>query len=420
MSASTNGKKPAQAVSASVARTGDALAARLVKARLKRATDGQLRMQSPSGKAEVFGRGRTTANFQLRDRALWPRLLVGGEVALGETYSEEFWDSDDLVALLEWGLRNRASLQLDGPLSLPARLRNTRFHRGRRNTPQNSRANIESHYDLGNEFYAFWLDEEMNYSSAIFEQPDEPLEKALANKHRVVCEKLEVAEGQRVLDIGCGWGAHAIYSATHFGALVDGITISPAQLAFGAGRVRNEGLEGRVKLSLCDYRDARGQYDRVVSMGMLEHVGAEYFETYFQTVERLLRPGGRALIQAISVPDRSFEANRRGSSWVQRYIFPGGVLPSIAAIERALATTSLVMLDVEDIGQHMASTTHCWHQRYLAVVPALEERGYDRQFIRSWEYFLAACVAGFRTRNQSDIQVVLEKPPYSTSLRRYR
>jgi cyclopropane-fatty-acyl-phospholipid synthase len=248
----------------------------------------------------------------------------------------------------------------------------------------------------------------MTYSCAVFDEPGQPLADAQRNKYRLLCQKARISAADHVLEIGSGWGGFAMFAAERYGCRVTSITISRRQHELARRRVAEAGLDHAVDIRLCDYRDVVGQFDKVVSIEMFEAVGADYFAPFFRACERALRPGGLMALQTISIPDRSFEPMRRGVNWIQKYIFPGGMLPSLAAIERALYSTRLAITGVEDIGQHYAVTLRHWRHRFLANVEEVRRLGFDDRFVRMWEYYLAASEAGFRTRNTFDLQIVLE------------
>jgi cyclopropane-fatty-acyl-phospholipid synthase len=305
---------------------------------------------------------------------------------------------------------NREGLALSkGWWRAPAKLARTVAHRRNRNTKTGSRRNITAHYDLGNEFYRLWLDETMTYSSAVFESPGQPLADAQRNKYRAMAERAGVKAGDHVLEIGTGWGGMALYLAGEIGARVTTATISQAQHDLARERIHEAGLDDLVEVQLRDYRELSGQYDAVVSIEMLEAVGAEYYNDYFTAVSRALKPGGRASIQVITFPHDAYEAQLRGANWIQRYIFPGGVLPSLAAIESSLEGTSLLVEDVRDIRDSYALTLQTWRESFFAHVAEVRAMGFDDRFIRMWDYYLSISEAGFRTGMTQDLQIALAK-----------
>ena len=305
-------------------------------ARLIEIHEGSLLVVMPDGVRNRFGDPGSgpSAEMWIHDRAAVRRILVGGDMAAGEAYMDGLWSSPDLAGLLRFGALQREALGLGtGWWRLPVRLSRAATHRARRNTVRQARQNITAHYDLGNEFYRLFLDEGLTYSSAVFAHPEQSLAAAQREKYRIMAERAGIVAGQDVLEIGSGWGGFALYAAAELGCRVTSITISPAQLALATERVREAGLADRVSVELRDYRDVEGTYDAIVSIEMLEAVGAEYLTTFFEVCDRALRPGGRMSLQSIAFPDVSYEPQRRGANWIQTYIFPGGLLPSLAAIE---------------------------------------------------------------------------------------
>jgi cyclopropane-fatty-acyl-phospholipid synthase len=288
-------------------------------------------------------------------------------------------------------------------------VRRTIAHRLRRNTKSQSRRNIAAHYDLGNDFYRLFLDETLTYSSAVFAAEDQSLAEAQRNKYRLIAEGAGLEAGQHVLEIGTGWGGFALYAAGQIGCRVTTITISREQHALATERVREAGLEHLVDIQLRDYRDVTGTYDAIVSIEMIEAVGAEYFETFFRACDAALRPGGRMSLQAITFPDVAYERQLRGANWIQTYIFPGGLCPSLAVIERSTHDTRLLIRRVADIGPHYARTLRAWRANFMSRLDAVRAQGFDDRFIRMWEYYLAISEAGFATGLTQDLQIEFEK-----------
>jgi cyclopropane-fatty-acyl-phospholipid synthase len=320
------------------------------------------------------------------------------------------WSSPDLPALLKLAARNREALAMpDGWWRVPLRLRRTLVHRARRNTKAGSRRNIEAHYDLGNDFYRLFLDETMTYSSAVFDAPDASLADAQRRKYAQMAERAGLHGGEHVLEIGTGWGGFALYAAGELGCRVTTVTISPSQHRLARERIEAAGLADRVTVELRDYRDIAGTYDAIVSIEMLEAVGAEYYATFFEACDRALRPGGRLSVQVITFPDVSYGAQLRGANWIQTYIFPGGVLPSLAAIESSLHGTSLLVRGVDDIAASYVRTLQAWRSAFLANLGEVRAMGFDERFIRMWDYYLSISEAGFATGITQDLQIVLEK-----------
>jgi len=389
-----------------------AAARRAVLAGGRRLAIGSLDVVLPDGARQQLGTpgAEPRAELHVHDTAAFRRLLLGGATGAGEAYVDGQWSSPDLVRLLELAALNRRSLEISGGWwRTPARLRRAVGHRMRRNTRDGSQRNIVAHYDLGNDFYRLFLDETMTYSSAVFATPDQSLEDAQRNKYRLMAEGAGLTAGMHVLEIGSGWGGFALYAAGEFGCQVTTITISPAQHALATERIRAAGLEDRVSVELRDYRELTGTWDAIVSIEMLEAVGPEFYTDYFDAIDRSLAPGGKASIQSITFHESDYRAQLKGVNWIQQYIFPGGVLPSLAAIEQATSRTDLVIRGVADIGPHYVATLRAWRTRFMERADAVRVMGFDDRFIRTWEYYLALSEAGFATAMSQDLQVVLQK-----------
>ncbi|MEO6577471.1 MAG: cyclopropane-fatty-acyl-phospholipid synthase family protein [Candidatus Limnocylindria bacterium] len=388
------------------------VAVRVVTAGASRLRVGRLTVAFPNGSIRTYGDSdaEDRAVVHIHDRRAFVRMLLGGEMGAGEAYVDGLWSSPDLAALLRLAALNRESLALtDGWFRLPVQMQRTVAHRLRRNTRQQSRRNISKHYDLGNDFYRLWLDETMTYSSAVFASPDQSLADAQRTKYARIADGAELTKGMHVLEIGSGWGGFAIHAAGTIGCRVTSITISQRQHDLARARVKEAGLEHLVDIQLRDYRDVTGTYDAVVSIEMLEAVGAEYFTTFFQACSDALVPGGRMSLQTITVPDAGYARQAGGANWIQTYIFPGGLLPSLAVIERALHRTGLVVRQVDDIADSYVRTLRAWRARFMARADDVRAQGFDDRFIRTWEYYLALSEAGFASGVTQDLQVVLEK-----------
>jgi cyclopropane-fatty-acyl-phospholipid synthase len=388
------------------------LAWRVGLAAARRISVGHLTIVLPDGERLTFGPAdaELRGEIQLHDPAALTRILLHGETGAGEAYVDGLWSSPDLEALLRMAARERSSLDLSaGWFRVPGQVGRTVAHRLRRNTRANSRRNIAAHYDLGNDFYRVFLDETLTYSSAVFEHPGQSLADAQRNKYRLVAEGAGLRAGYHVLEIGTGWGGFALYAAGELGCRVTTITISHEQYALARQRVAEAGLEHLVDVQLRDYRDISGTYDAIVSIEMLEAVGAEYFATFFETCDRALVPGGRLSVQVITFPDAAYERQRRGANWIQTYIFPGGLCPSLAVLEAATHDTRLLIRSMRDIADHYARTLHAWRTRFMGRLEDVRAQGFDERFIRMWEYYLALSEAGFATGLSQDLQIVFEK-----------
>jgi cyclopropane-fatty-acyl-phospholipid synthase len=393
-------------------RTLSSSAERILLAAASRIRIGRLTIVLPDGRTEVVGDPTADRQAEIRVHHMEAatRLLLRGETGAGEGYMDGLWSSPDLVALIELAALNRADLSLDrGWWHGLAQLPRTVAHRLRRNTRDGARRNIQAHYDLGNDLYRLFLDETMTYSSAVFEADDQTLEAAQLTKYRRIADGASLRPGMHVLEIGSGWGGFALYAAGERGCRVTSVTISQEQHDLARERVHEAGLDHLVDIQLRDYRDIEGTFDAVVSIEMLEAVGAEYYAAYFAAIDRALAPGGRASIQVITFPDVAYEAQRRGANWIQTYIFPGGLCPSLAVIERSLHDTRLLLRETRDIAPSYVRTLAAWRERFLANVEAVRALGFDDRFIRMWEYYLALSQAGFATGLSQDHQLILEK-----------
>ena len=387
-------------------------AMRVLLAAASRIRVGRLDVEFPDGTRRAFGDPASVERGEIvvHDREAFTRMLIGGETGAGEAFVDGLWSSPDVTRVIRVAALNRDALSLSGGwMRGPDQLRRTIAHRLRRNTRGNARRNISSHYDLGNDFYRLWLDETLTYSSAVFASPEQSLADAQLNKYRLIAEGAGLTAGDQVLEIGSGWGGFALYAAGEIGCHVTSVTISKEQHDLARQRVHAAGLDDRVDILLRDYRDVDGAYDAVVSIEMLEAVGAEYFQAFFAACSAALRPGGRMSLQTITVPDVGYRRQVGGANWIQTYIFPGGLLPSLAAIERSLHGTGLVVTGVRDIAEHYVRTLNAWRTTFLGRRDEVLSMGFDERFVRMWEYYLAISEAGFGTGVTQDLQIVLEK-----------
>ena len=394
---------------------GDSMTRRLVLNRLAELREGELTLIDG---AEQWLFGRATAAFPLRaavtvhDRSFWADIAYGGSVGAGEAYTQGHWDADDLTTAIRILLRNREVV--DGMETGLARLREPLLkglHWLRRNTVSGARRNIAAHYDLGNEFFASFLDESMMYSSAIFEHSAMTLHEASIAKLDRVCRKLDLAPEDHVLEIGAGWGGFAVHAASRYGCRVTTTTISGAQYDYARARVTAAGLNDRVTVLLSDYRDLTGSYDKLVSIEMIEAVGHDHFDTFFRCCGERLKPEGMMLLQAITIADHRYEAARRSVDFIKRYIFPGCCIPSVAAMSASIARASdLRLFHLEDIGPHYALTLRAWRERLVDNIERVRALGYSEAFLRMWMFYLCYCEGGFAERALGNAQMLLIKP----------
>lgn len=389
----------------------DRAARRIMLAAARRIRVGQLTIVLPDGSREVVGSvGGPTAEIRIHDERGVLGMFLGGETGAGEGYMDGLWSSPDLAALMKLAARNREALALTaGWWRQFAQAPRVVAHRLRRNTVRQASRNIQRHYDLGNDFYRLFLDETMTYSSAVFETPDQSLADAQRAKYRAMAERAGLRPGMRVLEIGSGWGGFAVHAAGELGCDVTSITISPAQQALATERIRAAGLADRARVEIRDYRAIEGTWDAIVSIEMLEAVGHEYFPAFFAACDRALVDGGTLSLQTITFPDADYEKQRKGANWIQTYIFPGGLLPSLAVIERATAGTSLLITGTRDIAASYARTLAIWRATFHERLDQVRALGFDERFIRMWDYYLAISEAGFATGITQDQQIILEK-----------
>jgi cyclopropane-fatty-acyl-phospholipid synthase len=386
-----------------------ALARRLVLGRLEGLAHGHLVLREGADLLRFGNPAEPAVELRVHDAAFYAEIAFGGSVGAGEAYMLGQWSSPDLAGLLRLLLRNREAMDsLEGGLArLGAPLR-TAAHRLHRNTREGSRRNISAHYDIGNDFYRLFLDETMMYSCALFERPGMTLAEAQAAKLDAICRKLDLQPGDRVVEIGTGWGGFALHAASRYGCRVTTTTISPSQHALAAERIRAAGLADRVTLLQKDYRDLEGSYDKLVSIEMIEAVGHQYYGEFFRRCDALLRPGGVALIQAITIADRHYERARREVDFIKRYIFPGCCIPSVTALANAMTASSTLRIEnLEDIGPHYATTLRLWRENFLVHAGRLHAQGMPQSFLRMWEFYLAYCEAGFAERALGDVHLRL-------------
>lgn len=373
---------------------------------------GHLTIQTPSG-ARVEGRGEIDgprATLILHRWRTMRRLMFGGDVGFAEAYMDGDWSTPDLATLIELAALNEQALSEVTAGRWFKRFLHRVKHLLRANTRSGSRRNIEAHYDLGNDFYRLWLDPSMTYSSALYASPKQSLEDAQDNKLARIMDLLDLKGGERVLEIGCGWGRLAERLTTERNAYVTGLTLSPSQLAGAKERIAKAGAADRADLRLQDYRDVTEKFDRVVSIEMIEAVGEKYWPAYFGKISSVLKPGGRAVLQVITIADERFPLYRANADFIQRYIFPGGMLPSPSIMKEQIAQAGMKFSSLETFGDSYARTLNEWNRRFQRAWPEIEAMGYSRKFKRTWEYYLAYCEGGFRSRSIDVALYVMTKP----------
>lgn len=379
-------------------------AARTVLAMLDQITQGQIRITLPDGRQHLCGdqQADPTVDLTVHDWQVFGEIIGRGDIGAAECFIDGLWGTDALTPLLTLIARNRAVLEkaIHGRRWQLASA--WLLHRLRPNTRQGSKRNIMAHYDLGNDFYRLWLDDTMTYSSALFDQVPHPDQASWADlpaaqraKNDRMIRALDIRPGDHVLEVGCGWGGFA-EQATTASAQVTGLTLSPAQQAFAQARAAAGGWADRSQFLLTDYRDMQGQFDHIVSVEMFEAVGERWWPTYFRTLKRLLKPGGRALVQVITIDDTLFHSYRRGTDFIQRHVFPGGMLPSPGRFRGAAESAGFQVADDLAFGLHYARTLGLWHDAFCDHLIDVKAQGFDDRFIRLWRFYLAYCEAGFR------------------------
>ncbi|EKK9985364.1 class I SAM-dependent methyltransferase [Vibrio vulnificus] len=352
-----------------------------------------------------------SATIEVKHPAFYSRLMRGGSIAAGEAYMDGWWDSPDLTSLMKLMALNLNALDgLENQSSWVTKLLYKISHWSNRNTQENSRKNIHAHYDLGNDLYRVFLDERMLYSSAIYHSDSESLEQAQINKMDRLCQQLQLKPTDEVIEIGTGWGAMAIYMAENYGCRVTTTTISDEQYDYAQQQIAERGLTERIQLLKKDYRDLTGQFDKLVSIEMIEAVGKQYLPSYIKVCQSLLKPGGLMAIQAITIADQRYEYYSNNVDFIQKYIFPGGFLPSVTSLAQATTQYSdLVIRDLFDIGMDYAKTLQEWHRRFNHAEEQVKRLGYDERFIRMWRYYLSYCEGGFLARSISTVHMTLQR-----------
>ncbi|GEA49931.1 cyclopropane-fatty-acyl-phospholipid synthase [Vibrio inusitatus NBRC 102082] len=352
------------------------------------------------------------ASIEICHPDFYSRMLSGGSIAAAEAYMDGWWESSDLTAVMRLMALNLNSLDnMNRKQSLVKKLAYKMGHWLNRNTHTNSKKNIGAHYDLGNDLYTRFLDSNMLYSAAVYNNSNDTLEQAQINKMDRLCQQLELQPGDSVIEIGTGWGGMAIYMAKTYGCQVTTTTISEEQFAFAQQKVQEQGLSEQVTLLKQDYRDLEGQYDKLVSIEMIEAVGREFLPSYINKCQSLLKPGGLMAIQAITIADQRFESYSKGVDFIQKYIFPGGFLPSVThLLQQTTKHSQLVLNDLHDIGLDYAKTLREWLHRFNLSEKELASFGYDERFIRMWRYYLCYCEGGFLAQRISTVHLTFRNP----------
>jgi cyclopropane-fatty-acyl-phospholipid synthase len=391
------------------------LGRRLLLRTLAQIVDGELIVED-NGERHRFGRRTARCGLSTTLHVLHPQFYAdaafGGTIGSGEAWIRGFWRSDDLTAVIRIMLINRAVLEgVDGRWAALRRGLGRLLHYVNRNSKAGSVRNIAAHYDLGNDLYKLMLDETMAYSCGIFLNDEATLHEASVAKFDAICRKLALTPSDHLVEIGTGWGGLAIHAAERYGCRVTTTTISQEQFEYACAKVAARGLGDRITLLLEDYRDLRGRFDKLVSVEMIEAVGANYLDTYFAKCAALLKPSGAMLLQAITIQDQFYERALKSVDFIQRYIFPGAFIPSLTAIAASVRrATDLKVFNLEDIGPHYSRTLRCWRERFFARGAEVRRLGYPESFVRLWEFYLCYCEGGFAERHLSDLQILLTKP----------
>ena len=363
---------------------------------------------------DITGSAELIATIIVHNPRCYAEVAFGGTIGAGEAYMKGYWTADDPTAVIRILLRNRDLLNsIESGLSRVSEPAHKIFHCWNRNSRRGSRRNISAHYDLGNDFFRLWLDDSLMYSSAVFEEPTMTLEEASQAKLKGICEKLELSPKDNLLEIGTGWGGLAIYAAREYGCRVTTTTISKEQYQFAQERVQEEGLTELITVLMEDYRDLSGQFSKLVSVEMLEAIGHEFVDTYFQKCSDLLEPDGKMLVQTITIAHAQYESARRSVDFIQRYIFPGGSLSSVRVLQSSVARTAdLRVHHMEDIGPDYAVTIRHWRERMFTKLADVRSLGYSEEFIRMWEFYFCYCEGGFIERAIGNAQLLLVKSEY--------
>lgn len=405
--------------SISIAKTKPGLYENLVMNALSKMTKGRLSLSLPNGEQLQTGDEQSAvhARIEVKHNDFFKSLVLYGDIGFGEAYVDGLWDTDNITAVIKWVLLNIESAPaVSGSKSKGWALNmlkwlNRIWHNSRANSISGSQKNIAEHYDLNNDFFATFLDPTMTYSSGYFQQDDLSLEASQYAKYQRLCAQLQLKATDHVLEIGSGWGGNAIYMASKYGCRVTSVTISREQQKLAQERVAAAGLSSKVEIVIQDYRDIKGSFDKIVSIEMLEAVGHNYYEAYFKKCNEVLKPEGIFAFQVITSPDSRYKSLKSGVDWIQKYIFPGSLLPSVARLNEAINKSSdLTLVDLKDLGLDYARTLQLWFEQFNRNLAAVKALGFDDRFIRKWSYYLNYCEAAFEMRNINVMQMVYSRP----------
>jgi cyclopropane-fatty-acyl-phospholipid synthase len=408
-------KKMSVQVPNSSTRSIDRWCRSLLIAKLEKLEVGEIQLIDSNGSHSFGCPDKTnplTVTLNVTDQRFYSDIAFGGTVAAGEAYIQGYWSCSNLTDLIRIMIGNRHILnQMEGNLSLLKNAFLRVAHWLNRNSQAGSRRNIEAHYDLGNEMFELFLDPTMMYSCAYYPDEQTSLEQASLAKLKRICDKLQLNESDHVIEIGTGWGGFALYAAENYGCKVTTTTISQQQHDWAKQRIIEAGLEDKITLLMEDYRDLQGTYDKLVSIEMIEAVGHQYLDTYFAKCSSLLKPEGIMLIQSITIADQQYDQAIKSVDFIQRFIFPGGFIPSVSAITSSVkSSTDMRLFQLEDIGPHYATTLYDWRQRFFENIEPIKALGYSQQFIAMWDFYLCYCEAGFLERVLGNAHLVFIKP----------
>ncbi|HIF9538662.1 class I SAM-dependent methyltransferase [Photobacterium damselae] len=389
---------------------------KVVMALLSQLSHAGLTVTEPNREQLFFGDKSSDLQAQLtiHNQSFYKRLLQGGSIAAGEAYIDHWWESPNVTDVIRVLARNLATLdKIEAKTSWITQLSTKLSHKLRRNNQDNAKQNISAHYDRGNDLYSAFLDRNMLYSAAIYQSELDDLYHAQINKMDRLCQQLALTPDDHLLEIGTGWGGMAIYAAQYYGCKVTTTTISKEQYAWAQQRVDALGLNDQITLLLEDYRDLTGEYDKIVSIEMIEAVGREYLDMYIEKCQSLLKPGGRFAIQAITIADQRYDSYSKNVDFIQKHIFPGGFLPSVTVLLKTMTEKSdFIVRDMFDMGLDYARTLNDWHRNFNQNIELITLRGYDERFVRMWRYYFCYCEGGFLEKTISAIQLVAERPKY--------
>lgn len=392
---------------------------KVILSQLSKMKRGQLQLTLPTGEVLLFGNGEgnVQAHVTVKSPAFFKRCVLFGDIGFGEGYVDGDWETTSITNVIKWFILNlETAPTLSGSRSKTVSLNLLRFfnkimHFRKANTVDGSRQNIAAHYDLNNDFFKLFLDPSMTYSSGYFREEGISLQQAQLEKYDRLCRKLHLQPTDHVLEIGTGWGGNAIYIAKKYDCQVTTVTISEEQFKLASERVKEENLENNVKVLLQDYRYISGQFDKIVSIEMLEAVGHRFLDVYFRKCNELLKKDGILALQVITCPDSRYEGLKNGVDWIQKHIFPGSLLPSVAAINRSVnSTCDLTLVDLKDIGLDYARTLCIWKEQFNLQLKEVKQLGFDDTFIRKWNYYLSYCEAAFEMRNINTMQLIYTRP----------